>query len=229
MSDPSTTDATGRNPLHVAVRNTEPRDFEQIHKISRMVYPNDDPWTERELSSHLRVFPSGQLVAVDQDDDAHVLGMCASLIVSWDDYEFDDAWHDFTDHGMFTNHDPSGRTLYGADVMVDPRRQGCGIGKALYQARRALVRSLDLKRIRAGARLRGYARYRDQMGPWEYVQKVVGKEIRDPTLSFQLGHGFKVLAVVRDYLAKDPASQGHAALIEWMNPDWEEPTEPSSG
>ena len=42
--------------------------------------------------------------------------------------------------------------------------------------------------------------------------------VRDPTLSFQLSEGFQVLAVVSGYLRNDAESQGHAAIIEWLNP-----------
>ena len=45
--------------------------------------------------------------------------MAASLVISWDDYEVTGTWGDFTDRGLFTNHDPvNGRTLYGAEVEV---------------------------------------------------------------------------------------------------------------
>ncbi len=74
-----------------------------------------------------------------------VVGMAASLIVFWDDYDMKDSWRDFTDHGMFTNHDPvKGRTLYGAEVMVRPSMQGRGIGSKIYHARRELVRRLGV-------------------------------------------------------------------------------------
>jgi hypothetical protein len=56
------------------------------------------------------------------------------------------------------------------------------------------------------------------MSPREYVVKVVRGELGDPTLSFQLRQGFHVLAVVEGYLTHDPESQGHAAVIEWINP-----------
>ena len=79
--------------------------------------------------------------------------MAASLIVLWDDYDMTSSWRDFTEHGTFRNHDPKGRTLYGAEVMVHPDEQGRGIGKKLYAARRELVRRMGLLRIRAGARL----------------------------------------------------------------------------
>jgi len=41
--------------------------------------------------------------------------------------------------------------------------------------------------------------------------------IKDPTLSFQLKHGFHVMGVVSGYLLHDPESLGYAAVIEWIN------------
>jgi GNAT superfamily N-acetyltransferase len=144
--------------------------------------------------------------------------MAASLIVLWDDYSLDTSWRDFTDNGMFTNHDPEhGRTLYGAEVMVHPALQGQGVGRALYVGRRELVERLGLLRIRAGARLAGYSRVAGHMTPEEYTRSVVRGELSDRTLSFQLAQGFEVIGVARDYLRHDPASQGHAAIIEWLN------------
>ncbi len=211
MSSPGAGDA-------VLVRHTRHEDLDAIIEMCREVYPGRDPWSREQLSSHLEVFPEGQLVAVDTESE-EVVGMAASLILMWDDYEPLLSWRDFTDRGMFTNHDPEGRTLYGAEVMVRPDRQGRGIGKQLYSARRRLVRRLGLARIRAGARLRGYHRYVDRLSAKEYVRRVVRGELSDPTLSFQLSQGFRVLDVVPGYLRNDPDSHGYAALIEWLNPD----------
>jgi hypothetical protein len=80
------------------------------------------------------------------------------------------------------------------------------------------VERLGLRRIRAGARLRGYHAHADRLTAEEYVARVVRGEIHDPTLSFQLKRGFKVIAVVSGYLRHDPESLGHAAVIEWINP-----------
>ena len=91
------------------------------------------------------------------------------------------------------------------------------MGSKIYKARRELVERLGLLRIRAGARLRGYHRYAHRMSAEEYVIKVVNGELRGPTLSFQLKHGFHVLAVVSGYLRHDPESLGYAAVIEWIN------------
>lgn len=202
----------------ISVRNTTPADFTGVIEMTGRVYPTSPPWTIDQLASHQRVFPEGQFVALDKD--GVVVGMAASLIVLWDDYDFDTNWRDFTANGMFTNHDPTrGRTLYAAEVMVDPTRQGMGIGGQIYAARRQLVTRLGLRRIRAGARLRGYHEFASKMSAQEYVTRVERGELRDPTLSFQLKRGFRVVAVVSSYLRHDPESLGFAALIEWLNPE----------
>lgn len=207
----------------VVVRNTEREDFAAIAGLTERVYPGAPPWSERQLASHLALFPEGQFVAIEEPGGV-VVGMAASLIVLWDDYHRHMSWKEFTDHGMFTNHDPEhGRTLYGAEVMVEPSMQRRGIGKKLYQARRELVHRLDLLRIRAGARLRGYHRYARRMTAEEYVLQVVSGRLKGPTLSFQLREGFEVIDVVKDYLGMDPDSLGHAALIEWLNHEVERP------
>jgi GNAT superfamily N-acetyltransferase len=202
--------------LPFLVRNTRPEDLEGIVELCRVVYPSSQPWNEAQLVSHLHVFPEGQHVAVERVS-GRIVGMAASLVVLWDDYRITDNWRDFTDHGMFTNHDPNGHTLYGAEVMVHPALQGHGIGGLIYRARRDLVRRMGLLRIRAGARLRGYHRVADRMSAEEYVIRVVNRELHDPTLSFQLRHSFRVIAVVPSYLHRDPESLGWAAVIEWIN------------
>ncbi len=170
----------------------------------------------RHLESHHELFPEGQLVAVDKRTN-DIVGMAASLIVRWDDYELQDTYLDFTDNYMFTNHDPEGRTLYGAEVMVDPECRGQGVGKKLYKARRQLCVRLKLRRIRAGARLSGFYKYADKMPVMEYVQRVIQGELADPTLTFQLKQGFRVFGLAKGYFEHDPQSLGNAALIEWIN------------
>lgn len=205
------------------VRRPVPGDFPQMIAVCSAVYPEAKPWRPEQLASHLRVFPEGQFVVAELAS-GRIVGMASSLIVRWDDYDFRADWREWTAGGSFTNHDPeAGRTLYGAEVMVDPAFQRRGIGKRLYAARRALVRRLGLRRIRAGARLRGYHRHAARLTPEQYVERVVAGELRDPTLTFQLREGFRVLALVPSYLPNDPESLGHAVIIEWLNPDLEEP------
>jgi ribosomal protein S18 acetylase RimI-like enzyme len=218
--NPSTVNPLSAEPQdEVVVRNTAPRDFEGITDLCRRTYPDTPPWNAEQLSSHLRLFPEGQYVALHGAEEK-VVGMCASLIVDWEDYHMLDSWEQFTADGMFTNHNPQhGRTLYGAEVIVDCALQHHGIGDKLYCARRELAESHKLLRIRAGSRLRGYSRCATRLQPETYVLDVVEGTEYDPTLSFQLKEGFHVLAVVPHYLTDDPESMGYAAVIEWVNPE----------
>jgi GNAT superfamily N-acetyltransferase len=199
------------------VRQTEPRDFAKIQALCLRVYPFSAPWGLDQLGSHQEVFPQGQLV-IEEQSTGRIVAMCASLIVYWDDYDIEDAWRDFTDHGYFRNHDPvNGRTLYGAEVIVDPDMRGHGLGKLLYAARRTLVRELGLLRIRAGARLRGYSQFSSTHKPIDYLLEIVRGTVFDPTISFQMKQGFHVMALVPGYLPNDPETLGWAVAIEWLN------------
>lgn len=199
------------------IRNTTPADYENIAVLCLKTYPESKPWTRAQIESHIQLFAGGQFVA-EETETQQIVGMSASLIINWDDYEFSGSWRNFTDAGKFTNHDPlNGRTLYGAEIMVDPSFQGLGIGRKLYARREMLCRDLQLLRIRAGARLRGYSAYADKMTSDEYTLQVIRGKIFDPTLSFQLKQGFRVIAIASNYLANDPESLGFAAVIEWIN------------
>jgi GNAT superfamily N-acetyltransferase len=202
------------------VRATRPEDIPGIIDLSRRIYGPDSAWAPAQLESHLALFPEGQFVAVVGDDTGsdRVLGMAGSLILKWEKAHLDRPWREITAAGTFTTHNPVGQTLYGAEVMADPQRRGQGIGSALYRARDKLVERLGLKRIRAGARLRGYHRVAGVMKPESYVAEVVSGHRRDPTLSFQLRRGFEVIKVIGGYLQRDAESQGWAAVIDRLNP-----------
>lgn len=203
----------------IVIENTRPEHFTAVRELSALVYPDEAPWTEAFLSKHHESFPQGQWVALDRSANDEVVGMAASLIVAWDDYDRMDRYVEMTAHGTFDNHDPTGRTLYGAEVMSHPDRRRRGIGGKLYAARRELCREMGLLRIRAGARIPHYHQQAHRMSAVEYVQAVIRGELRDPTLSFQLHQGFDVIAVVPGYMRLDMESQGYGVLIEWMNPD----------
>ena len=65
---------------------------------------------------------------------------CASLIVDLGpDPLRHHTWAGITDSGYFTNHDPRGDTLYGADVYVHPDSRGLGVGHALVRSAPQLV------------------------------------------------------------------------------------------
>jgi hypothetical protein len=72
--------------------------------------------------------------------------------------------------------------------------------------------------IIAGGSLPGYFDHKTTMSIHEYVERVVARDLHDPTLSFQMSNGFTVRGLLENYL-EDEADDGWAALIVWENPE----------
>ena len=196
------------------IRHTRDTDIRSLIELQTRVYPTIQPWRERLLLKQLDTFPQGQIVA---EIDGQLVGAASSLIVLWDEWEVEHTWKEITARGSFKTHNPEGRTLYGAEVFVDPDYRGAGIGHALYRARRKICRKLHLKRILACGRLPGYHHHESHISALFYAQKVVWGDIVDPVLSFQLREGFNFCGVVEGYLPDDEESAGYASLIVWLN------------
>ncbi len=213
---------SGASPLDpsLRIRLTRPGDIPGVIRLSHRVYGPEGAWLTPEVRSHQRVFPEGQLVVVRRDS-GRIVGLAVSLVIVSDAFPLEASWNRITARGHLTTHDlAEGDTLYGAGVAVHPDVRGMGVGRALYGAREAMVRRLGLARIRAGARISGYHRVAGQLTPRQYVDEVVAGRRRDPTLSFQLHMGFRVVAIAPNYLPQDRESRGHAAVVEWTpDPD----------
>lgn len=194
-----------------------PDDIPGVIALQRRIYPEELVWSPHELKNHLALFPEGQLVGVDPGQK--VVGSSSTLIIDWDDYAESAKWQAITGQGTFRTHNALGKTLYGADMCVDPESRGHGIGTLFYEARKQFVRERGLKRMLTGGRIPGYAKMSEKMSPQDYVAEVVRGRIKDPTLSFQLANGLVVLDVVQEYL-EDKESRGFATLLEWLNPEY---------
>ncbi len=196
-------------------------DLDELIALNKLCFPTqaEEPivWNRLQLQNHLRLFPEGQILV---EIDGRIAGAVSSLVVDMGTHPHrPHTYAGITDGGFFHNHDPRADTLYGADVYVHPGLRGGGVAHALYEARRALCRSLGLRRILAGGRLDGYAAHASRLTPEEYVAAVVAGELHDAVLGFQLREGFVVRGVLRNYIL-DPASCDCASLIEWLDPDW---------
>lgn len=205
------------------VRSTTFDDIEPLLELQSRVYPDMPAWQPEQMRNQLRVFPQGQIVA---EVDGELAGCASSLIVMWDDWGEFHTWDEITAGGSFNSHTPTARTLYGAEVFVNPELRGSGVGHALYVARRSLCRQMNLKRIIACGRMPGYKHYADRMTPEEYAKRVIWGDISDPVLGFQLHEGFSYCGVVHGYLPEDAESHGNASLIVWLNPDYD-PDQPT--
>ena len=161
--------------------------------------------------SHAALFPEGNFVVLDGEK---VVGLGSGFLTDFDFTAKHTFW-EWVSEGFYTRHDKDGAWYYGGDISVHPDYRGFGLGRRLYDARKAVVRRLGRRGIVAGGMLPGYAAYKS-MSVQDYVQKVVAGELSDPTLSFQLKNGFEVRGLLENYL-DDEASAGWATLIVWEN------------
>jgi len=212
--------STTQNPPQVMIRNTLPADIPKVVGLQKESFPflarYGNIWHPEELQSHLRIFPQGQFVAVEPDGT--LVGSASTLIVSLDPEYAEHTWKEITADGIFTNHNPEGDSLYGADISTHPKYRHEGIGKMLYNTRKQLVTKLNLRRMIGGGRLFNYCEFAGRMSALEYAQRVVKGELRDPVLSFELDNEFKFIKILPNYL-DDVRSLNNASFIEWLNPN----------
>lgn len=198
--------------------NLTPELAEQCRELELLAFPHADPDELIPLEgfrAYARIFPEGFFVCLDGD---RVVGQGAGIFL---DFDFDHPQHTIvgiTGEYQCGNHDPEGDWYYGTDVVVHPDYRRRGIGRRLYDLRKDVVRRYGRRGIIAGGHIPGFADYKHELSAAEYVEKVAGGELYDPTLSFQLENGFEVRGVLENYIA-DEETDGWSALIVWENPD----------
>ena len=90
----------------------------------------------------------------------------------------------------------------------------------LFTRWKELVMKLNLRRMIGGGRLFNYAEYAEKMSPYEYAEKVMKGELKDPVLTFELDIGFRFIKILPNYL-DDVRSLNYASFIEWLNPSYQ--------
>jgi predicted amidohydrolase/ribosomal protein S18 acetylase RimI-like enzyme len=196
------------------LRKLRKADFDRIVEMQLACFPRMKPWTKEQFESQIDIFPEGQICLTVKGS---IVASSSSVIVDFDTHS---EWHDWlkiADGGYIRNHDPRGDTLYGIEIMVDPKFRGLRLARRLYDARKQLCRSKNLQRIVIGGRIPGYKDYRKRFSAQDYVQKVIDKELFDPVLTTQIANGFTLRQLIPDYLPSDEDSGGWATHMEWVN------------
>jgi len=199
----------------IQIVNTRAAHIPELVELQIICYPTlaDTSRLKRpHFESHLRIFPEGQWVALD---GSRVVGMSAGFLCTFNFDRPDHTFDEIIGYGFFTHHDPQGQHFYGADVSVHPAYRRRGIGRRLYDARKAYVQRHGLRGIVTGAMIPGFADHNHVMEAQTYVAHVVAGDIFDPTLSVQLRQGFCVRGLLPNYLP-DTATDGWGVLIEWV-------------
>ena len=201
------------------VRQARVADIAAIYKCQLAAYsalPQSTLCDQRMLKLQLEAFPEGQLVAVS---GKKIVGYAMALIVQLDDHSPWYSYSEITGAGTFSTHDPSGDTLYGADIAVDPAYRGQKIAQMLYTERKKLLTRFNLRRMVAGGRIPGYSAYAGRLTPEEYVDKVVSGELQDRALGTHLTAGYKIRGIHMAYL-RDAQSLDYATFLEMDNPEF---------
>lgn len=208
----------------IIVTNTRPEHAEGVTAIICDAYgvPESDCLHEDQIlkpehiRQHIAQFPDGQFVALDGNTP---VGMAATMLTNRQPEDEKLGWLDQIGGLAAKKHVPDGGWLYGVEFTVRKAYRKRGIGSKLYAVRFAMCQRLNLKGFYAGGMLMGYYRYRDQMTPLEYGEKVKNGEISDPTVTMQMNRGFEPVKVILNYLVEEPAGNA-AMLIVWRNPDY---------
>ena len=205
-----------QNINKVLVRPLRMEDYKQLSQSFKRVYSDgsDVFWTREQIEKLLDIFPEGQVVTVV---DNKIVGCALSIIVDYDRVKNDHTYADVTGNETFNTHNPKGNILYGIEVFVHPEYRGLRLARRMYEYRKELCESLNLKAIMFGGRIPNYHKYADSMRPKEYIDKVRKKEIYDPVLTFQLSNDFHVRKVMTNYLPNDEESKHFATLLQWDN------------
>ena len=205
-----------QNINKVTVRPLQMADYKQLAQSFKRVYSDgsDVFWTKEQIEKLLTIFPEGQVVTVV---DNKIVGCALSIIVDYDRVKNDHTYADVTGKETFNTHNPKGNILYGIEVFIHPDYRGLRLARRMYEYRKELCESLNLKAIMFGGRIPNYHLYADSMRPKEYIDKVRKKEIFDPVLTFQLSNDFHVRKVMTNYLPNDEESKHYATLLQWDN------------
>ncbi len=214
---PSASASPRRRRRNVRVRAWRREDIPRIVVCHRAAYPDYEEnmyYTERFYEMQFAAFPEGQVLA---EADGQVIGYATSLIVQLDDSTHWYTYEEITGGGTFSTHDPSGDTLYGADIGVHPAYRGMGVAGLLYDQRKRLMKRYNLRRMVAYGRIPGYNAVAGKMTAEEYVQKVMQGELHDASLATHTKAGYQVKRVLLDFLWDD-SSLNYSTWLEMANP-----------
>ena len=201
--------------LHLNLRNLTLNDYDQLQILMDRVYHDiGGAWPRDTIKALVEQFPDGQICI---EESGELVAVALTVAVQYERFSNPHTYDDLIMRDEKLRHDAKGDSLYGLDVFIHPEYRGYRLGRRLYEARKELCRSMNLRAILAGGRIPFYHKYKDHCTPAEYIERVSRKDIYDPILSFQLSNDFQVTRLLHKYLPEDEKSLGYATLLEWRN------------
>lgn len=191
--------------------NTRPEHAPLLDALQKIVFPTlspDELMGERHYHEHLKVFPEGQFVVVDED---RVVGMTTTMRhhLTLEDHTF----LEISGNMLLSTHESDGDWLYGLDVGVHPDYRGRGLAKQLYRARQELCRQLGLKGQVTVGMPNGYLNYAHEMDLDTYFEALKAGQLTDPTVSAQQKTGFEIIRLIHNYLEDPQCGNGGVLMV----------------
>ncbi len=192
------------------IRSATLADVPQMREVQLRCFPTlakHELLTEAHYANHIKVFPEGQLVVMD---DNRVVASSSTLRM-----QFPKPEHTFleaTDNLWITNaHLPQGDWLYQFDMGVLPAYRGLKLSKDIYLAQQELAKDLAMKgQITVGMTI-GYVNYKEKYTIQEYCEKLKNYELEDPTVTPQRKAGFHWVNPIFNYV--DDPSAGNCSIL----------------
>lgn len=191
-------------------------DYQELKQAMIEIYSSMENtyWEESQIQSLIHKFPEGQVVI---KINGQLAGCALSIKVDYDSFDETHTYEDITGNFTFSTHDEEGDVLYGIDVFIKKEFRGLRLGRRLYDYRKEICETLNLKGIVFGGRMPNYHKFAKEISPKEYLVKVKRKEIYDPVLNFQISNDFHPSKILKGYLEGDANSGEFAVLLEWDN------------
>ncbi len=202
--------------MQIDIRKLSVDDYDELKETMQKAYPtmSENIWSKKSIEKLIRIFRDGQICITV---DGKIAAVALSLIVQYELFGDDHTYKEITGNYTFNTHSETGNVLYGIEVFVDPEYRKLRLARRLYDVRKELCETLNLKSIMVGGRIPNYHLHSAELSPRAYIQKVRNKEIYDPVLSFQLANNFLPVRILKNYLPEDSHSEENAVLLQWNN------------
>lgn len=200
------------------LRSATNQDIDGILELVEKVYTTMGGYKKEMIRGQISNFSEGCFVITL---NGKIVAYSASLLIDEKMALGPHNWKEITANGFASTHNVDGEYLYGYETCVDPQVRGKRLGQRIYNARKRLVKFYKLKGIVFGGRIPNYSKKSKKVSDiHDYVDKVINKEIKDPTLGFHLRNGYQVIGVLENYLPSDSESMGYAIHLKWDNPEY---------
>ncbi|CAN0587099.1 unnamed protein product, partial [Ectocarpus sp. 12 AP-2014] len=161
--------------LHLNLRNLTLDDYDQLQQLMDRIYDDiGGAWPRDTIKALVEQFPDGQICI---EDSGELIAVALTVCVKYERFSNPHTYDDLILRNEKIWHNAKGDSLYGLDVFIHPEYRGYRLGRRLYEARKELCRSMNLRAILAGGRIPNFHKYSEQYSPAEYIQRVDRKEI----------------------------------------------------